>query len=72
MTDIITDQSTLQFEKRDSAVSQASAIVNLLKDLGVANADTYKTALTEILLETLPITSADVNSWSMDLKQKES
>lgn len=72
MTDIITDQSTLQFEKRDSAVSQASAIVNLLKDLGVENADTYKTALTEILLETLPITSADVNSWSMDLKQKES
>lgn len=71
MTDIITDQSTLQFEKRDSAVSQASAIVNLLKDLGVESADTYKTALTEILLETLPVTSADVNSWSMDLKQTE-
>ncbi len=72
MTDIITDQSTLQFEKRDSAVSQASAIVNLLKDLGVENADTYKTALTEILLETLPVTSADVNSWNISLdEQKE-
>ena len=71
MTDIITDQSTLQFEKRDSAMSQAGAIVNLLKDLGVENADTYKTVLTEILLETLPVTSANVNSWDIDLEQKE-
>ena len=67
MNPIITTQSTVQFEKRDSAISQASAIVGLLNNLGVKDADKYKVSLTELLSEALPQTGADVMNWKMNL-----
>ena len=67
MTPIITTQSTITFEKRDSAVSQASAIVELMKSLGVDNASYYQDALSEILLEALPRTGSDAKSWNLNL-----
>ena len=68
MNPIITTQSTVQFEKRDSALNQAQSVIQLLKDLGVTDADKYKTPLTELLSEALPQTGADVMSWRIDVK----
>jgi hypothetical protein len=67
MNPIITVQSTVQFDKRDSALSQASAIVEMLKSLGVKDVENYTTAITEILTEVLPQTGADVNTWNIDI-----
>lgn len=69
MSPILTQLSTVNFERRDSAVSQAAAIVQLLKDLGVTDADSYKTALTEILLEALPATGSAINNWKVDVEE---
>lgn len=69
MNPIITTQSTVQFEKRDSALSQATSVVQLLKDSGITDADTYKTALTEILSEVFPQTGADVVNWHVDVEE---
>lgn len=71
MSEIITTQSTITFEKRDAAIGQASTIVDLLKNLGETDKDAYTSALTEILSEVLPVTSAKVNSWNVDVKNNE-
>ena len=71
MNPIITTQSTVQFDKRDSAISQASSIVEMLKNLGVKNAGDYTTAITEILTEVLPQTGAAANSWDIDVSAGE-
>lgn len=67
MNPILTEMSTIQFDKRDSAISQAQSIADLLTNLGIDDSDNYKEAITEILLEALPKTSASVNDWHMDL-----
>lgn len=67
MLPIITPQSTVEAEKRDSAINQATSIVGLLKELGVPDADQYRTAITEILSEALPTTSVDAMSWKVNL-----
>lgn len=67
MNPIITQMSTVAFEKRDAAIGQAQTLVDLLKNLGVENADTYKNAITEILIDALPGTSSEVASWNVDL-----
>lgn len=72
MNPILTEMSTVQFDKRDSALSQASAIVELLESLGNKDEDNYKDAITEILLEALPKTSSKVSSWDVDLDSKDS
>lgn len=69
MNPIITTQSTVQFEKRDSALAQAQSVVQLLKDLGITDADKYKTPLTELLSEALPQTGADVVNWHVDVEE---
>lgn len=71
MAEIITTQSTITFEKRDAAIGQAQNIVQLLKDLGVANADKYKDALVEVFSEVLPVTSAGVQNWDVDVTESE-
>ena len=69
MLPILTPQATVEAEKRDAALNQATTLVQLLKDLGVDHAETYKKAITEILLEALPSTSTDVMTWKMDLAE---
>lgn len=69
MAEIITTQSTIQFERRDAAVSQATSIVNLMKDLGISEAESYKDAISEILLDVLPSTSGKASSWNLDLSE---
>ena len=70
MQPIVTQQSTITFEKRDAAISQASQIVDLMKSLGIDNAEDYKSALTEILMEALPMTSSKVDSWGVHPKEE--
>lgn len=69
MNPIITTQSTVQFEKRDSALNQATSIISILKDLGVTEEDMYKTPLTELLSEALPQTGADVVNWRINVEE---
>lgn len=67
MTEIVTQQSTITFDKRDSAIGQANSIVDLLNSVGVTDADKYRTAITEILTEVLPMTGAQVGSWKINV-----
>lgn len=67
MNPILTEMSTVQFEKRDSAISQATSIVELMKSLNIDSDDDIKSAMTEILSEALPRTSSSVNDWDIDV-----
>lgn len=67
MTEIITTQSTITFEKRDSAMSQASSAIDMLKSLGVKDPDRYKDILTEIFTEVLPSTGSEVANWDVNI-----
>ncbi len=67
MNPIITTQSTVQFEKRDAALSQAQALVDLLKNIGVEDDDSYKNSLVEILSEVFPQMGADARNWKVNL-----
>lgn len=67
MNPIITVQSTVQFEKRDSALSQATTLVDLLKSVGVTDDDIYHKSLTEILTEVFPQMGADAMNWDIDV-----
>lgn len=69
MAEIITTQSTITFEKRDAAIGQAQNAVQLLKDLGIVDAEKYKDLLTEVLSEVLPVTSAKVQNWDVDVTE---
>lgn len=68
MNPIITQMSTVNSERRDGALSQASSVTELLKQLGVTEEKYYKEALTEILSEALPTTGAAVNTWDMNVE----
>jgi len=65
MQPIITLQSTVQFDKRDSALSQATQIVDMLQNLHVTDKQDYAKALSEILAEVFPQIGSDVMSWQM-------
>lgn len=67
MQPIITTQSTVQFEKRDAALAQASAAIQMLKDIGVKDAQPYIDALSEILTEVFPQMGADASTWDADV-----
>lgn len=67
MNPIITTQSTIQFEKRDSALSQAGSVVDLLKNLGVTKDEPYHQALVEILSEVFPQMGTDATTWDIDV-----
>lgn len=67
MNPIITPLATVQSEKRDSAISQASSLVSLLKELGVSDKDPYLLGMMEILLEAFPKMATQATSWKIDL-----
>lgn len=69
MNPIITTQSTIQFDKRDSALSQADTFVNVLKNLGVTKSDAYREGLSEILTEGFPQMGSDANGWRLNLDE---
>ena len=67
MNPIITQMSTVNAERRDSALNQAQSLVEVIKSCGVTNSAEYKTALTEVLSEAFPAVGAAVNSWNIDV-----
>ena len=69
MSPIITTQSTIQFDKRDSTLGQASQFLQLCKDANITNPDTVREGFTEILTEAFPKLGADANSWDVDLTE---
>ena len=71
MNPIITTQSTVQFEKRDSALGQAQMLVDLLKNLGVTDKTDYQSGLTEILSEVFPQIGAKAIEWDVDVTEPE-
>ena len=72
MTEIVTTQSTITFEKRDSAMSQAASAIDMLKSLGVKDPERYKDILTEIFTEVLPSTGSEVQNWDVNVGSDES
>ena len=71
MNPILTELSTIQFEKRDSAINQASSIIELLKSVNVDDSESVKSAIIEILTDALPRTSSSVADWDIDLSNNE-
>ena len=70
MNPIITPLSTVAQERRDSVLSQASSIVELLKGLGVKDTAPYTNALTEIMTEAFPQTGSDAVNWKVDVEEE--
>ena len=71
MNPIITIQSTVQFDKRDSALSQATQLVEMLKSMGVQDDKSYTDALTEILSEVFPQIGASARTWNINVDEPE-
>ena len=69
MNPIVTEMSTVTSERRDSAISQASQLVDVLKSLGITDSEVYLKSLTELLSECLPNTSADALTWKMNIDE---
>lgn len=69
MNPIITTQSTVQFEKRDAALSQATTVADLLKNVGVTDREAYNKAFVEILSEVFPQMGADSMNWDVDVEE---
>lgn len=71
MNPIITPLATVQSEKRDASLNQATTLVQMLKDLGVKDADPYISAIKEILTDAFPGIGTDVNSWKFKVDDAE-
>lgn len=66
MNPIITEQTSLQNERRDSSLNQAQTLIDLMKSLGVSDPTNYKEAISEVLSESLPNTGSDVMEWTIN------
>lgn len=69
MNPILTEMSVLNFDKRDAAIGQASALVELMKGLGVNDQKSYREATVEVLGEVLPKTGTSVNQWNINVEE---
>lgn len=67
MCPILTNMDQVQSEKRDAAVSQGQALVDLLKAVGVDSESVFKTALTEALTTSFPETAAAIMAAVIDI-----
>jgi hypothetical protein len=68
MNPIITNQQTIMFDKRDSAMNQATTFIGLLRDLSVNSDDAVKKGITEILVDAFPAIAADTTNWNVDIE----
>ena len=71
MNPITTTQSTIQFEKRDAALSQAVTLIDMLKSVGVTDKSTYLTALVEVLTEVFPQMGVAASNWDINVDANE-
>lgn len=67
MNPIVTTQSTIQFEKRDSAINQAATFLQLMKDAGVTDSMPVLNAFTEILSEVFPQIGSEAINLNINL-----
>ena len=67
MQPIITQMSTITSERRDAAITQASALVDLLQNIGVTKDENYVLALKEILKDVFPEIGSNVVNWDIDV-----
>lgn len=68
MQPIVTNMSTVVSERRDSAVNQATQLVDLMQSLGIDDPEAYMKALQESLKESFPQVGSEVMTWKMNLK----
>lgn len=71
MNPIVTQLSTIVGEKRDSALGQAQQLIDILKAVGIENAEAYKSSLVEILQEEFPTISAEVPDWNINVRTED-
>lgn len=71
MSPIVTTQSTVQFEKRDSALGQASTLLSLMREAGISDKKFYNKAFVEILSEVFPQMGSDAANWDIHLQESE-
>ena len=69
MNPVVTTQSTIQFEKRDSALNQAQTLVQMLKDAGITDSKTFRKGLVEILTEAFPQMGSDAAGWDINVNE---
>lgn len=69
MSPIITAMSGVLDEKKDSAMSQAQAFIDLLKNLGIKDKKNFLEGIKEILSEAFPNISSDALGWKVDLDE---
>lgn len=67
MNPVITQQSTIMFDKRDSALNQALQFVTLMSNVGSDDRKYLLNGLCEILGEAFPEIGTEVKAWSTDL-----
>lgn len=65
MNPIVTNLSTINFDKRDSALNQASMLIELMKSIKVKGKSNYAEALTEVLSEVFPELGTNISGWPM-------
>lgn len=68
MNPIVTEMSTVNFDRRDAALGQAQTLVELVKGLGVTDEAEIKNSLVEILSEVLPATGNAVTGWDINVE----
>lgn len=69
MQPIITNMSTVVSERRDGAINQALQLVQMLKDLGVKDTESYINAITEALKEVFPGIGSNTMTWDIDISK---
>ena len=68
MNPILTQQSTIEFDRRDSVLSQASTFVQLFKDSGITDNRQLVQGLSEILSEVFPKLGASAVDWDANIE----
>lgn len=66
MNPIVTTQSTIQFDKRDAVLNQATTMLSLMKDAGITDAKSIRKCFKEIFSEVFPEISAEVTNWDIN------
>lgn len=71
MSPIITPLSSVNFERKDSTINQASSFLELLESLGVTDDKVIKSAMKNILIDGFPEISSNVSQWDIDTSKGE-
>ena len=69
MNPILTEMSTVQFERRDTSLGQAQTLIDILKGLGVKKQDIYESGLMEVLSEAFPRTGSNTSDWDINIDE---